>query len=99
MLADSIVTTHTSTLPNAICCQDGLWYLPLVSRSSEGGNMIATVHVYASNADGSRGEWSQCLYGQGATIDALVASVFETGDIAEDAEYALNEVAIACLCD
>ena len=98
MLADSIITTHTSTLPNAILDQDGLWYLPCVIRTS-GAGMSAIIHVYDSNEDGSRGDWFQCIYGQGDSVNALVASVCEDGGIAEDtkAVYALREVAIACL--
>lgn len=97
MLNDRIVTTHTATLPDAIDGQDGFWYLPCVTRTTNGVCMFASVHVYRSNEDGTKGEWAKCLYGQGGCVNAVLDSV--SGDITEGSEaaYALEQVALACL--
>lgn len=101
MLADKIVTTVQSTIPDPVDGFDGYYYLPQVYRSIEGntycGPLVADVDVYLDE-DEDHSVWVGRYHGEGYTVDELLDSVFVPARMPVDGRVAdmVSELANSC---
>lgn len=98
MLADQIVTTIQSTIPDPVDGFDGYYYLPQVYRCIEGdycGPLVADVDVYQR---AERSSWVRRYHGEGYTVDELLDSVFVPALMPVDGRVAdmVSELADSC---